>query len=108
LLKRFFDIENVRTGKREEMKRLPGNATFDDGQTSAEKSLHNRIQQEQAIPDSVASTMMVRLFSDVPSRVQWEDAHLGNIPSIDEKLERDSQVRHFMRSRADVTPKESV
>jgi hypothetical protein len=107
LLKRFVDIENMRTAKREEMKRLPGNATFDAGQTAAEKSLNARLQQEQGVPESVVRTVMVRLFSDLPGRVQTEDIHLGNIPSIGETLERDSQVRHFMRSRADVTPKEA-
>jgi hypothetical protein len=105
LLKRFFEIENMRTAKREEVKRLPGSATADAGQVAAEKSLKDRLAQE--VPDSVARTVLVRLFSDLPGRVQKEDIHLGNIPSIGESLERDSQVRHFMRSRADVTPKEA-
>lgn len=107
VLKRCFDIENMRTKKREEVKRLPGSATSDAGQTAAEKGLKDRLQQDQTVPESVSRTVMIRLFSDLPGRVQFEDIHLGNVPSVGETLERDSQVRHFMRSRAEVTPKEA-
>jgi hypothetical protein len=107
VLRRFFDIENMRTKQREELKRRPGSATSDSGQISAEKSMRTRLEQEQIVPESVARTVMVRLFSDLPQRVQTEDIHPGNIPSVGETLERDSQVRHFMRSRADVTPKQA-
>jgi hypothetical protein len=44
------------------------------------------------------------LFEDLPEIVVDEDVHPGNIPGIGEKLQHDSQVRHFMRSRPDVSP----
>jgi hypothetical protein len=46
-------------------------------------------------------------FAPLPGIVVFEDIHLGNIPNHGEQLERDSQVRHFMRSRPDVTSEEA-
>jgi hypothetical protein len=47
------------------------------------------------------------LFGNLPALVVNEDVHMGNIPNVGEALEHDSQVRHFMRSRAEVTSTEA-
>jgi hypothetical protein len=52
---------------------------------------------------SVDPANAMNLLSDLARIVVEEDVHLGNIPGKGERLEHDSQVRHFMRSRDDVT-----
>jgi hypothetical protein len=46
---------------------------------------------------------LIHLFEDLPSLVQEQDLHIGNIPVIGEHLEKDAQVRHFMRSHETTT-----
>jgi hypothetical protein len=54
------------------------------------------------------AAQVAALFSDVPTRVQVEDIHYGNIPwGVGEALDSTGQVRHFMRSRPEVTSEQA-
>jgi hypothetical protein len=46
---------------------------------------------------------LIHLFEDLPALVQEQDLHIGNIPGIGEHLEKNAQVRHFMRSHETTT-----
>jgi hypothetical protein len=47
------------------------------------------------------------LLAALPRKVQWVDIHPGNAPwGIGEKLDKDGQVRHFMRSTRATTDRE--
>jgi hypothetical protein len=58
-------------------------------------------------PAGLNEQELVRLFGDLPSRVQEEDLHIGNIPNVGQYLEKDSQMRHFMRSLKSTTFQEA-
>ena len=47
------------------------------------------------------------LFKHLSGPVQKEDMHFGNLPTIGEYLEKDSQVRHYMRSHKSTTSSEA-
>jgi hypothetical protein len=68
----------------------------------------------KTVSDSVGSmpgdaAQVASLFSDLPTRVQVEDIHAGNIPwGVGETLDPlNGQVRHFMRSSPAVTPEQA-
>lgn len=103
LLKRFLEIDAIIMAKQTGEGDL--SPLRKDRREESETVRGLRDKPEQAIPAAVAGRVVARLLSDLPGRVQREDLHAGNVPSLGEKLERDSQVRHFMRSRPDVTPK---
>jgi hypothetical protein len=77
-----------------------GNVYFDPNEAS-------QIQKEYSddsgsIPAEVTHAFYV--FSSLPSTVQCEDLHAGNIPwGVGEVLDSTGQVRHFMRSRPEVS-----
>ena len=62
--------------------------------------------QEQRAPTGDEQSL-VRLFSALPNWVQEEDIHRGNIPKVGEWMQKDSQVRHYMRSYQKTTPLEA-
>jgi hypothetical protein len=73
----------------------------------SEREVAKYVQEVEKGPISPSAATLIRAFFDLPGSVQEQDIHRGNIPSIGESLEKDSQVRHFMRSRPDVTPREA-
>ena len=46
-------------------------------------------------------------LANCPAGCREEDLHRGNIPKVGEWLEKDSQVRHYMRSYQNTTPLEA-
>jgi hypothetical protein len=70
-----------------------------------EKLIKDELARLEKHPPSSVEQDLVFLFDMLPSSVQEEDLHLGNIPRIGDHLETDSQVRHYMRSNSTVTPK---
>ncbi len=66
-------------------------------------SLHH--QETRPPPGAEASS--VRLFGVLPSWVQEKDLHRGNIPKLGEWMEKESQIRHDVRSCQNTTPQEA-
>jgi hypothetical protein len=66
------------------------------------ENVHNDLQDDAALFQPY-NLNLVALFGRLPAIVIGEDVHPGNIPHAGEFFEHDSQVRHFMRSRDDVT-----
>jgi hypothetical protein len=106
-------IQLVRLGKSEVLRRfdeLFHEYKDPDGETTdGSKSLD--IQDEYAkeygsVPNDVCH--LAYLFSGLPRRVQYEDIHIGNAPwGIGEALDATGQVRHFMRSRPEITSEDA-
>ena len=69
-----------------------------------EKEVNKFLEDQEKHAPTGEEQSLVRLFSELPSWVQEEDLHRGNIPKIGEWLEKDSQVRHYMRSYQNTTP----
>ncbi len=103
VLKRFLEIDAIMVAKNSGEGDL--SPLRKERREESETVRGLRDKPEQTIPAAVAGRVVARMLSDLPSRVQHEDIHAGNIPSLGEFFERDSQVRHFMRSREDVTSK---
>jgi hypothetical protein len=75
--------------------------------TVREAEITKQVSDADRSPPADAAAV-ARLFSDLPTRVQVEDIHLGNIPwGVGEALDSTGQVRHFMRSRPEVTSVEA-
>jgi hypothetical protein len=72
-----------------------------------EKEVNKFLEELEHHPPTSVERQLVRLFSALPSWVQEEDIHRGNIPGIGESLEKDSQVRHYMRSYRSTTAPEA-
>jgi hypothetical protein len=77
---------------------------FDDSGSSDLDGIKDDYRKEMGSITADAGHAL-SLFWDLPGRVVDQDVHLGNIPwfGLGEKLEHDSQVRHFMRSRPEVS-----
>ena len=72
-----------------------------------EKEVKKFLEEQEKRSPTDTEQSLVRLFSELPTWVQEEDIHRGNIPKIGESLEKDSQVRHFMRSYRTTTAAEA-
>src|SRR5262249_31073791 len=74
-----------------------------------EKRLKDDLERLEHQPPAKMQKILLGLFDDLPRRVQEQDLHLGNfpgigkVPMIGHYLEKDAQVRHYMRS-TEATP----
>jgi hypothetical protein len=100
VLKRLRQFEAVQSAIEEEALGQPG---FPPTEKEVKKFLEDQVKR----PSTSAEQSLVRLFSELPSWVQEEDIHRGNIPKIGEWMEQDSQVRHYMRSYRTTTSAEA-
>jgi hypothetical protein len=100
VMKRLGQFEKVKSAIETAALGRPG---FPPTEKEVDKFLE---EQEKRAPTDMEQSL-VRLFDDLPTWVQEEDIHRGNIPQIGEWLEKDSQVRHYMRSYRNTTPSEA-
>jgi hypothetical protein len=100
VLKRLRQFEAVQSAIEAQVLGRPG-------YPPTEKEVNKFLQDQAKHAPTTAEQSLVRLFSALPSWVQEEDIHRGNIPKVGEWLEKDSQVRHYMRSYRQTTPLEA-
>jgi hypothetical protein len=100
VLKRLKKFETVQSAIETEVLGRPGFPP-------TEKEVNKFLEDQDKHPPTGAEQSLVRLFSELPSWVQEEDIHRGNIPKIGEWMETDSQVRHYMRSYQNTTPSQA-
>lgn len=100
VLKRLRQFEAVQSAIETDVLGSPG---FPPTETEVNKFL----EELERHPPSDVEKQLSRLLSALPSWVQEEDIHRGNIPGIGESLEKDSQVRHYMRSYRSTTALEA-
>ena len=100
VLKRLRQFEAVQSA-------IESDALGSPGFPPTEKEVDKFLVELENHPPTTVENQVVRLFSALPSWVQEEDIHRGNIPGIGESLEKDSQVRHYMRSYRSTTALEA-
>jgi len=83
------------------------------GYRPSEEQVTRVLQKVEGQAPNVMQQNLIRLFDNLPSLGQEEDIHIGNIPNIGKlplvgkSIEKDSQVRHFMRSTEQTTRREA-
>ena len=100
VLKRLRQFEKVQSA-------IETAALGSPGFPPTEKEVNKFLEEQEKRSPTDTAQSLVRLFSELPTWVQEEDIHRGNIPKIGESLEKDSQVRHFMRSYRNTTAAEA-
>jgi hypothetical protein len=100
VLKRLRQFEKVQSA-------IETAALGSPGFPPTEKEVNKFLEEQEKRSPTDTEQSLVRLFSELPTWVQEEDIHRGNIPKIGESLEKDSQVRHFMRSYRNTTAAEA-
>jgi hypothetical protein len=100
VLKRLHEFQAIKSG-------IETSALGSPGFPPTEKEVNRFLTELEKRSPTPTEESLVRLFDDLPTRVQEEDIHRGNIPVIGEYLEEDSQVRHYMRSYRSTTPLEA-
>jgi hypothetical protein len=100
VLKRLKKFETVQSA-------IEADTLGSPGFPPTEKEVNKFLEDQEKHTPTGEEQSLVRLFSELPSWVQEEDLHRGNIPKVGEWLEKDSQVRHYMRSYQNTTPLEA-
>ena len=100
VLKRLKKFEAIQSA-------IEGDVFGRPGFPPTEKEVNKYLEDLDKRAPTGEEESLVRLFSELPGWVQEEDLHRGNIPKVGEWLEKDSQVRHYMRSYRNTTPSEA-
>jgi hypothetical protein len=100
VLKRLSQFEAVQSA-------IETDALGSPGFPPTENEVNKFLEEQEKHPPTGVERQLVRLFSALPTQVQEEDIHRGNIPGIGENLEKDSQVRHYLRSYRNTTALEA-
>jgi hypothetical protein len=89
-------------------------ATFGSaGYRPTEEQVTRVLQRVEGQAPNFMQQNLIRLFDDIPSAVQEEDLHIGNIPNIGKvpivgkPIAKDAQIRHFMRSTEETSVREA-
>ncbi len=83
------------------------------GYRPTENQVTDYLKRVEGQAPNVMQQNLIRLFDGLPTMVQEEDLHIGNIPNIGKvpiigkPIAKDAQIRHFMRSTEETTRREA-
>ena len=105
------------SGRSYVMQRLNQFAALQGPDRKTQEQIEAVVKRVENHSPTAMQANLIRLFDDLPSRVQWVDIHPGNISNIDAIpilgpligpcITHDAQVHHFMRSSITTTQREA-